>query len=165
LTVLDNVTVDGYSGRQSASVIYFDVPEDDLNKLNQLELVGDAWDKFTGQCLREKYEDDAYSEEGREALQLVMGKLGHNPHQVGNESETPLSFDDNRQLKRCGKLTSARPGEDGRGSVRCLHAEHRRRGGHWLNRLTLVLRKHSMVAVSNRSLPKVLSSQFSQVAL
>jgi hypothetical protein len=41
-------------GRRSASSIYFDVNNDDVNELlNQIELEGDAWVEFTGHCLQE----------------------------------------------------------------------------------------------------------------
>jgi hypothetical protein len=68
------------SGRQRASVIYFDVKNDDLNELTQTQLNGDEWTEFTQQCLRGKGHAIAYAGE-RSGLQLVKGELVRNPHQ------------------------------------------------------------------------------------
>ncbi|CAB9526064.1 expressed unknown protein [Seminavis robusta] len=76
LTALENG-----EGRQSSSLMCFDVSEDELNRLNQVHVGGDEWTEWTGKCLQgeqaEVYEGERYS------LQLVIGKLVHNPHPSG----------------------------------------------------------------------------------
>jgi hypothetical protein len=59
---------EGY-GRRSASLIYFDVTNEDLDELTQTELEGDGWTQLTGHCLGGKYLS-AYAGEMM-ALQLV----------------------------------------------------------------------------------------------
>jgi hypothetical protein len=81
-----------------ASLIYFDVNSDDLANLKQLDLDdGDEWGTpFTGECLVKGGEDIAYSGE-RMALELVMGKLVHNPHEVATNGATSEAFGDARR--------------------------------------------------------------------
>jgi hypothetical protein len=89
----------GRYGPMRASLIYFDVKKDDLANLEQLDLDdGDEWTTFTGQCLAlaEDGEDITYSGE-RVALQLVMGKLVHNPHEVEHDEATSEAFGDARR--------------------------------------------------------------------
>ena len=78
--------------------MYFDVPEDDLNELtvNQIKLEGEARTEFTGQYLRENYRD-VYRGGGGSALNLVVGQLVRNPHEVGNEEEASRMFEDDRK--------------------------------------------------------------------
>jgi hypothetical protein len=67
-----------------AAVIFFDVKNVDLAALKELDLdEGDEWTTFTGQCLTKDGHLKAYRGE-RNALELVMGKLVHNPDQVVN---------------------------------------------------------------------------------
>jgi hypothetical protein len=80
-------------GRHSASIIYFDVNNDDVNELDQVELEGDEWTQFTGRCLEEG-DDDLYKD--RDDLQLVKGKFVHNPHEVQLKRVTSEEFEDER---------------------------------------------------------------------
>jgi hypothetical protein len=82
-------------GRRSVSLIYFDVKNDDLGELNQIEVEGADWTEFTGQCLSGK-KRDAYVGE-RSALQLMKGKVVRNPHQVELDGLTPQAFEDQRK--------------------------------------------------------------------
>jgi hypothetical protein len=83
-------------GRQSASLMYFDVKSGDLDQLKQIKLEGAQWSAWTGICLNNK-EETVYRGEGRSALQLVIGKLVHNPHEVELDGATTEAFDDNRK--------------------------------------------------------------------
>jgi hypothetical protein len=111
LTALYQVTLIDCSGRQSASVIYFDVPEDDQN---QFELVGEAWDKFTGQCLQKEYRL-AYRGEGRSALELVMGKLVRNREMKQRHPRHLMTIASSGPSERYRRLAIQRPGKNGRG--------------------------------------------------
>jgi len=82
--------------RQSASLIYFDVPEGDLDKLNQTEFVGDEWAEFTGLCLTDKQED-ATLWKAVVISNLSLAILMHNPHEVVYKSDAPKKFNDNRK--------------------------------------------------------------------
>jgi hypothetical protein len=89
--------LEGRHGPMRASLIYFDVNDDDLANLEQLDLDdGDEWATFTGQCLTEGGADIAYNGE-RMTLQLVMGKLVHNPHEVEHNGATSEAFEDVRR--------------------------------------------------------------------
>eukprot|EP00978_Attheya_sp_CCMP212_P009910 scaffold23644_cov53-Attheya_sp.AAC.2 len=81
--------------RYSASLIYFDVDNDHLAKLNQVELEGDDWTEFTELCLQRKGRF-AYQGE-HSALELVKGKLVHNPHEVEVYGATSDLFHDKRK--------------------------------------------------------------------
>lgn len=83
-------------GRQSASLMYFDVENNDLEQLKQIQLEGEPWTEWTGKCLKNK-EETVYHGEGRSGLQLVIGSLVHNPHQVELEGATAETFEDNRK--------------------------------------------------------------------
>eukprot|EP00978_Attheya_sp_CCMP212_P025667 scaffold83036_cov39-Attheya_sp.AAC.1 len=96
LTALDRFTAIDDKERQSASLIYFDVLEGDLDELHHTELEGKEWTEMTGKCIRGKFEA-AYEDEECNALQLVSGKLVHNPHQVDLEGATAEAFEDNRK--------------------------------------------------------------------
>jgi hypothetical protein len=77
-----------------AAVIYFDVKNVDLAGLKKLDLdEGDEWTTLTGQCLTKDGHLKAYRGE-RNALELVMGKLVHNPDQVENHQATSEAFED-----------------------------------------------------------------------
>ena len=116
LTALDSFTAADSEGRQSASLIYFDVPEGDLDELDQAELVGDTWTEFTAQCLQANFED-AYDVEGRRNLELVIGELVHNPHEVELNQKTSETFADNRKqyafLEKAGNLLLKDPDKMG----------------------------------------------------
>jgi hypothetical protein len=105
---------EGY-GRRSASLVYFDVTNEDLDELTQTELEGDEWTEFTGHCLREKYQI-AYAGE-RSDLQLVKGKLVRKSHEVEHEGVPPEEFEDNRKQyafrKDAGNLLIANRGKMG----------------------------------------------------
>jgi hypothetical protein len=110
LTTLGRFTAIDDDDRPSASLIYFDVPEGDLDELHHIELEGEEWTEMTGKCITGKFET-AYEDEERSALQLVSGKLVQNPHQVELEGATAKAFEDNRKQyafrKDAGKLLLA----------------------------------------------------------
>jgi hypothetical protein len=86
------------AGPLRASLIYFDVKIDDLNKLNKIELAArDDWAEFTGHCLSGYKRQDEFSFAGdRSALQLVKDKLVHNTHEVQVQGATAEEFEDGR---------------------------------------------------------------------
>ena len=85
-------------GRQSSSLIYFDVDDDDLSQLNKMHVGGDEWTEWTGECLKDQ-EDTVYKGE-RDGLQLIIGKLVRNPHEVELDGEPSEAFEDSR-LQYC----------------------------------------------------------------
>jgi hypothetical protein len=87
----------GRHGPMLASLIYFDVNNDELANLEQLDLDdGDEWITFTRQCYTEGGDHAAYSG-NLKALQLVMGKLVNNPHEVERAGATSEAFEDARR--------------------------------------------------------------------
>jgi hypothetical protein len=111
LSALTNCELTTLEERYSASLIYFDVENDDLAELNQVELEGDNWTEFTELCLQRK-QRFAY-QGGRSALELVKGKLVQNPHDVEIDGTTPEVFQDNRKQyafrKETGNLLLKNP--------------------------------------------------------
>jgi hypothetical protein len=82
-----------------AAVIYFDVKDKDLDDLNKLDLdEGDEWSQFAEQCISEGGHMDIYKVGSeRENLELVMGKLVHNPDRVEDFRDKPEAFEDERR--------------------------------------------------------------------
>ena len=80
-------------------MIYFDVKDKDLDNLKKLDLdKGDEWSQFTKQCLSEGGHMDVYKVgTERENLELIMGKLAHNPDRVEDFREEPEAFEDKRR--------------------------------------------------------------------
>jgi hypothetical protein len=111
LSALTNCELTTLEERYSASLIYFDVENDDLAELNQVELEGDNWTEFTELCLQRK-QRFAY-QGGRSALELVKGKLVQNPHDVEIDGTTPEVIQDNRKQyafrKETGNLLLKNP--------------------------------------------------------
>jgi hypothetical protein len=79
--------------------MYFDVNDRDLDDLLKLDLDdGDELWQFTKQCISLGGHMNVYkAESGRENLDLVMGKLVHNPTDVEKARDEPEAFDDERK--------------------------------------------------------------------
>jgi hypothetical protein len=94
-----------------ATVIYSDVKDKDLDDLKKLDLdEGDEWSQFTKQCISKGGHMDLYKVGSeRENLELVMGKLVHNPDRAEDLRDMPEAFEDERRQFAFRKDTANLP--------------------------------------------------------
>jgi hypothetical protein len=79
-------------GTQSCSVIYCDCKNEDLATLNQITAEGENWTRITKLCLSGN-DEKAFSGD----VELVKGKLVHNPNEVHYKEHSPQAYDDDRK--------------------------------------------------------------------
>jgi hypothetical protein len=102
--IFSAIIVSCEGSRRSASLMYFDVPNNDMNNLHKYDIQNEAeWGAFTKNCIGGKWKV-AFAD--RNDVGLVTGKLVHNAGLVSCDDEVePVAYEDGRMQYAFRKQT------------------------------------------------------------